>query len=55
LKRKHYEALFKLKKTDYKGWAKGLQKAGYATDKNYPAKLIELIERYKLYRFDELG
>ncbi len=55
LKRKHYEALFKLKKTDYKGWAKGLQKAGYATDKSYPAKLIELIERYKLYQFDKLG
>lgn len=55
LKRKHYEALFKLKKTDYKGWAKGLQKAGYATDKNYPSKLIELIERYKLYRFDQVG
>jgi len=55
LKRKHYEALFKLKKTDYKGWAKGLQKAGYATDKNYPSKLIEIIERYKLDRFDQLG
>ena len=55
LKRKHYEGLFKLKKTDYKGWAKGLQKAGYATDKNYPSKLIELIERFKLYKFDQLG
>ena len=55
LKRKHYEALFKLKKTDYKGWAKGLQKAGYATDKNYPSNLIEIIERYKLNRFDQLG
>lgn len=55
LKRKHYEALFKLKKTDYRAWAKGLQKAGYATDKNYPSKLIEIIERYKLDRFDKIG
>lgn len=55
LKRPHYSDLFKLKKTDYKGWARGLQKAGYATDKNYPNKLIELIERFKLYRFDQLG
>ena len=54
LKRKHYESLFKLKKTDYKGWARGLQKCGYATDSNYPNKLIELIERYKLYIFDQL-
>ncbi len=55
LKRPHYAALFKLKKTDYKGWARGLQKAGYATDRNYPNKLIELIERFKLYRFDQFG
>jgi flagellum-specific peptidoglycan hydrolase FlgJ len=50
-----YGFLFKLERTDYKGWANGLQKAGYATDKNYPSKLIELIERFKLYKFDQLG
>ena len=38
LKRKRYATLFDLPITDYKGWAKGLQKAGYATDKNYPSK-----------------
>lgn len=51
--RKRYEKLFDLKKDDYKGWAKELRKAGYATDKRYPQKLISLIERYQLYRFDQ--
>ena len=50
--RKRYVGLFKLKKDDYKGWAKGLRKAGYATDPKYPQKLISLIERYELYKFD---
>lgn len=50
---KHYASLFKLKVTDYKGWADGLEKAGYATNKDYSDKLIELIERYKLYQFDK--
>ena len=50
--RKRYASLFKLKVTDYKGWAKGLKKAGYATDPKYPNKLIRLIERYKLYQYD---
>ncbi len=50
--RKRYAALFKLRKDDYKGWAKGLRKAGYATDPKYPQKLIALIERYELYKFD---
>lgn len=36
-----------MKSTDYKGWAHGLKKAGYATDPRYPQKLIELIERYE--------
>lgn len=52
LKRSRYESLFKLKITDYKGWAKGLQKCGYATDKAYANRLIKLIEDYELYRFD---
>ena len=51
--RKRYANLFKLKPDDYKGWAKGLKKAGYATDRKYPQKLISLIERYKLYRYDD--
>jgi flagellum-specific peptidoglycan hydrolase FlgJ len=49
---KRYDSLFKLKRTDYKGWAKGLKKAGYATNPKYPSKLIDLIERYKLYNYD---
>lgn len=47
-----YGDLFKLKTTDYKGWAHGLKKAGYATSSTYPQKLIELIERYKLHNYD---
>ena len=50
--RKRYLGLFKLSEDDYKGWAKGLRKAGYATDPKYPAKLIGLIERYQLYNYD---
>ncbi|MFY0713562.1 glucosaminidase domain-containing protein [Seonamhaeicola sp. NFXS20] len=50
--RKRYAGLFKLKKNDYKAWAKGLRAAGYATDRKYPQKLISLIERYKLYEYD---
>jgi len=51
--RKRYANLFKLRPNDYKGWARGLKAAGYATDKKYPQKLISLIERYKLYQYDE--
>ncbi|WP_372753581.1 glucosaminidase domain-containing protein [Mariniflexile sp.] len=51
--RSRYAALFKLKKEDYKGWAKELRKAGYATDPRYPEKLIGLIERYGLHKYDE--
>ena len=51
--RRRYSGLFDLKPDDYKGWAKGLKAAGYATDKKYPTKLIALIERYELYKFDE--
>jgi flagellum-specific peptidoglycan hydrolase FlgJ len=50
--RRWYEPLFKLEKNDYKGWAYGLKKAGYATDPNYPSKLIGLIERYQLNKYD---
>lgn len=51
--RYRYASLFKLDIDDYKKWAKGLKKAGYATDPKYPNKLITLIEDYQLYRFDE--
>jgi flagellum-specific peptidoglycan hydrolase FlgJ len=50
--RKRYANLFRLKPDDYKAWAKGLKAAGYATDRKYPQKLISLIERYELYRYD---
>jgi len=50
--RSRYADLFKLDKDDYKRWAKGLKAAGYATDPKYPDKLISLIERYDLQRFD---
>lgn len=51
--RKRYAGLFKLKKSDYKGWAKGLKAAGYATDPKYPNKLITIIEKYELYNYDD--
>lgn len=51
--RQRYNDLFKLRKDDYEGWAKGLRAAGYATDRKYPEKLIAIIENYKLYSFDE--
>ena len=47
-----YGFLFELEITDYKKWAKGLRKSGYATDPNYPKKLIQIIEKYELYKFD---
>lgn len=50
--RGRYASLFKLRKDDYKGWAKGLKAAGYATDPKYPNKLISIIERYGLDQYD---
>lgn len=50
--RPRYAFLFKLNKKDYKAWARGLKKAGYATDPKYPKKIISIIERYKLYKYD---
>ena len=40
--------------TDYKSWAKGLKKAGYATNPNYPILLIDLIEKHNLNQYDQL-
>ena len=50
--RNRYATLFELPKDDYEAWAKGLRLAGYATDPNYPQKLISYIESYELYQFD---
>ena len=49
-----YKFLFDLERTDYKGWATGLKKAGYATDPKYASKLIKYIEDLNLSRFDIL-
>ncbi|UOY05062.1 glucosaminidase domain-containing protein [Muricauda sp. SCSIO 64092] len=51
--RSRYRFLFNYRRDDYKKWAHGLKKAGYATDKKYPQKLIALIDRYNLDKFDE--
>lgn len=50
--RKYYKELFNLHRTDYKSWAYGLKKCGYATDPNYAEILIDKIERFKLYEYD---
>ncbi|MDR2036754.1 MAG: glucosaminidase domain-containing protein [Bacteroidales bacterium] len=50
--RSRYAFLFEYQHTDYKNWAKGLRKAGYATDPKYPQLLIDLIERYDLHQYD---
>lgn len=47
-----YAVLFTYEKDDYKAWAKGLRACGYATDPNYPDKLISYIERYNLHQYD---
>ncbi len=47
-----YKHLLNLPMTDYEGWAHGLKKAGYATDKRYAEKLIKIIEELKLYKYD---
>lgn len=52
--KKRYAFLFELAPTDYRGWARGLVEAGYATDKKYAIKLVALIERLELNRFDQL-
>lgn len=48
-----YRRLFSLPADDYRGWARGLQTAGYATDKGYANKLIKIIEDYELYTLDK--
>lgn len=51
--RPRYASLFKLKITDYKGWARGLKQAGYATNPRYAEQLIGIIELYELHKYDE--
>jgi LysM repeat protein len=46
-----YGFLFKLDPTDYEGWAKGLKKAGYATEKDYANRLIKIINDFELQQF----
>ena len=50
--RDRYRFLFDINKKDYKAWAEGLKKAGYATDPEYSKKLISLIERFSLSKLD---
>ncbi len=52
LNNKRYRKLKKLGTKDYKNWAYGLKKLGYATDKQYAQKLIKYIEELELYQFD---
>ena len=52
LQKSRYASLFDLPRTDYEGWARGLKKAGYATDKRYAHKLIQLIEGLNLTKYD---
>lgn len=52
--KQRYAFLFDLKPDDYKGWAKGLKKAGYATNPKYPQRLIDLIEKNQLYKYDQM-
>jgi len=47
-----YASLFQLEKSDYASWAHGLKKAGYATDPDYPNKLIRYIKTYQLDKYD---
>lgn len=53
--KKRYQFLFEYDKRDYKSWANGLKKAGYATNPNYPTLLINLIEKYDLEKYDKRG
>ncbi len=53
--RSHYSFLFKLELTDITGWAYGLKRAGYATNKTYPEKLLRVIEDYQLNQYTIQG
>ena len=51
--RPRYGSLFSLEPGDYKGWAKGLKAAGYATNPRYPEIIIKLVEDYNLNQYDD--
>lgn len=53
-KESRYDFLFEFANDDYHSWAYGLKRAGYATDEAYPDKLIQIIDKYKLYTYDQL-
>lgn len=53
LQKSRYQFLYNYEITDYKAWAKGLKKAGYATNPKYPELLIKLIEQHELYKYDK--
>jgi len=53
--RGRYAFLFSLGKYDYKAWAHGLKKAGYATDPQYAYRLIKIIEREQLFLYDTMS
>lgn len=55
LHKKRYAKCFELKITDYKGWAKELKNAGYATNSKYPKLLIKIIEDYNLDKYDQMA
>ena len=50
---RRYRGLFDLDRSDYRGWARGLKSAGYATNPHYAQRLIDIIELYKLYQYDK--
>ena len=53
--RSRYAFLFELDIMDYKGWAEGLKKAGYATNPRYPELLLNQVNRYNLHRYDSIA
>ncbi|SVD24575.1 uncharacterized protein METZ01_LOCUS377429, partial [marine metagenome] len=55
IERERYISLFKLSSTNYRAWAKGLKKAGYATNPKYSSLIIDLIEKYNLQQYDNEG
>ena len=55
IERERYISLFKLSSTNYRAWAKGLKKAGYATNPKYSSLIIDLIEKYNLQQYDKEG
>ena len=53
--RPYYQSLFQLSPTDYEAWALGLKKAGYATERDYPQRLVQIINNYNLNQYSLLA